>query len=105
MGQILGGLFRILAPVFRPSMHQQQIDVNSSQRDLTDNQIEELAQVIVSKDMATIAITYLGLLGETVENLRSIRQGDNMGFNRDVLTLWRNKNPGINQVQVSRNLV
>ena len=70
--------------------------------DLTDSVIEELAQVIVSKHMATITITdkYLGLPYETVENLKMIRQGDYMGFNRDLLILWRNKNRGINQVQV-----
>ena len=46
--------------------------------DLTfkDHDIEDLAQVIVSKHMATIAIKYLGLSYETVENLKLIRQGD-----------------------------
>ena len=68
---------------------------------LTDTQIEDLAQIIVSKHMATIAIKYLGLPQETVENLRSIRHNDYAAFNRDLLVLWRNKNPGINQVQVS----
>ena len=68
---------------------------------LTDTQIEDLAQIIVSKHMATIAIKYLGIPQETVENLRRDRQGDSIAFNRDVLVLWRNKNPGVNQVQVS----
>ena len=67
---------------------------------LTDHQVEDLAEVIVSKHMATIAIKYLGLPQETVENLRSMRQNDFVGFNRDVLSLWRNKNPGINHTQV-----
>ena len=106
MGQILG-LLRIIAPVFRPSMRQQEIDsinMNTiSDLKLTDSQVEDLAQVIVSKHMATIAIKYLGLPHETVENLKLIRQGDYIAFNRDVLVLWRNKNQGIDQVQVSRN--
>ena len=106
MGQILG-LLRILAPVFRPSMRQQEIEsINMdtiSDLKLTDSQVEDLAQVIVSKHMATIAIKYLVLSHETVENLKLIRQGDYIAFNRDVLVLWRNKNPGINQSQVSRN--
>ena len=67
---------------------------------LTDKEIEDLAQVIVSKHMATIAIKYLGLPYETVENLKLIRQGDFVAFNRDLLVLWRYKNPGDNQVQV-----
>ena len=70
---------------------------------LTDSQVEDLAQVIVSKHMATIAIKYLGLSHEMVKNLKLIRQGDYIGFNRDILVLWRNKNQGIDQVQVSRN--
>ena len=69
---------------------------------LTDREIEDLAQIIVSKHMATIAIKYLGLPYETVENLRSILQNDYVAFNRGVLVLWRNKNRGINQVQVSK---
>ena len=65
---------------------------------LTDPQVEDLAEIIVSKRMATIAIKYLGTPQETVENLR---QNDYMGFNRDLLVLWRNKNAAINQTQVS----
>ena len=68
---------------------------------LTDQDIEDLAQIIVMKHMATIAIKYLELPYETVENLKLIRQGDYAAFNRDLLVLWRNKNPGINQSQVS----
>ena len=68
---------------------------------LTDNEIEQLAQVIIAKNMASIALKDLGLPHETVENLRSIRQNDYVAFNRDLLVLWRNKNPGINQIQVS----
>ena len=73
------------------------------QINLTDTQIEDLSQVVVTKHMATIAIKYLGLPQEKVENLRVTRQNDYMGFNRDALSLWRNKNPGINQIQVSPN--
>ena len=67
---------------------------------LKDSEIEGLAQVLVAKHLASIAIKDLGLPQETVENLRSIRQGDYVSLNRDLLILWRNKNPGINQVQV-----
>ena len=69
---------------------------------LADTQIEDLAQIIVSKHMATITIKYLGLTYETVENLKLIRQNDYVAFNRDLLVLWRNMNQGIDQVQVSR---
>ena len=67
---------------------------------LTDTQIEDLAQVIVSKHMATIAIKYLRLPYETVENLERDSK-DSIAFNRGVLVLWRDKHRGINQGQVS----
>ena len=51
--------------------------------------------------MATIAMKDLGIGYETIENLKLIKQNDYIGYNRDLLVLWRNKNPGINQVQVS----
>ena len=72
---------------------------------LTDREIEDLAQVIVMKHMATVAIKYLGVPYETVENQKLIQQGDSTGFDRDLLILWRNKNPGINQVQVSQKVI
>ena len=69
---------------------------------VTDDQIEELSRAIPSRNMAPIAFGYLGMTIETVDNLRHIHQNDYIAFNRDVLTLWRNKNYGINQVQVSQ---
>ena len=69
--------------------------------EVTDLDIEELSQIIVSKDMATIAIAHLKLPRETVQNQRSLQQSDYMAFNRELLVRWRNKNAGINQVQVS----
>ena len=74
---------------------------NGGDLTLTDREIEDLAQVIVVKHMATIALKYLGLPYETVENLKLIRQNDYVAFNRDLLIRWRNKNQGIDQVQVS----
>ena len=71
---------------------------------LLDSQVEDLAQIIVYRHMVTVAIKYLGIPHETIENLKLIRQGDYIGLNRDLLVLWRNKNPGINQAQVSKSL-
>ena len=69
--------------------------------DLTDSQIEGLAREMEARSMASIAIKDLGIGIETVNNLKLIRQGDYIAFNRDLLVLWRNKNPGSSQVQVS----
>ena len=54
--------------------------------------------------MASIAIKDLEIPHETVENLKLFRQGDYVAFNRDLLSLWRNKNPGIDQAQVSEKI-
>ena len=91
----------------RPGSSSSQQDTGSGKKfiaddsKLTDRKIEELSQVIVSKHMATIAMKYLEIRHETVENLKIIRQNDYIAFNRDLLAQWRNKNQGINQVQVS----
>ena len=69
---------------------------------VTDSQIEELAEIIPSKYMATIAILYFGMTTEMVDDLEHIHQSDPIKFNRDVLVLWRNRNYGINQVQISQ---
>ena len=67
---------------------------------LSNEEIEDLAQVIVSKHMVTIAIKYMNLPYETVENLKIMRQNDATELNRTLLVVWRNKNPGVNQTQV-----
>ena len=61
--------------------------------------IEELSEIITDKNMATIAIKYLGIEYETVENLRSKNRGDITGFNRDILVKWRNKTQGTAQLR------
>ena len=68
---------------------------------LTDKIMADIARTIGSESMATIAVKDLGISFRTVENLKVVRQGDSPGFNRDLLILWRNKNPGVNQAQVS----
>ena len=65
---------------------------------LTAGDIEGLSEIITDKNMATIAIKYLGIEYETVENLRSKNRGDVTGFNRDVLYKWKNKTQGTTQV-------
>ena len=68
---------------------------------LTDNQIEGLAREIEARNLESIAIKDLGIGIETVNNFKVMRQNDLIAFNRDLLVLWRNKNPKINQIKVS----
>ena len=68
---------------------------------LTDSDIEGLSREMKARKMESIAIADLGIGIETVNNLKVIRQGDYVAFNRDLLVLWRNMNQGIDQAQVS----
>ena len=101
MGQIMG-LLRIIGQIIRSVSGYWETESSHMITGgyLSDGQIEDLSKAIVWKHLASIAITYLDLPSETVENIRSIRERDYQGFNRDLLVLWRNKNPEINQVQV-----
>ena len=77
------------------------LDIKSSMAtggDLTLNSkdIEELSEIITDKNMATIAIKYLRIEYETVENLRSKNRSDVTGINRDILVKWRNESGGNN---------
>ena len=69
--------------------------------ELSDSQIEQLAQSIVATNMETIAIGFLKIQSETVTNLKIEHRGNTRGFNRAVLTIWKNMNSQIDQVQVS----
>ena len=80
MGQILG-LLRIIASVCTLLSGRQEINGNSTQRDLTDCQIEDLSQFIVTNHMVTIAIKYLGIPYETVENLKHDNKDNSVAFN------------------------
>ena len=109
MGQIVA-FFGHLWQICKCSADQQESEDPDDREidmglELTDRQVEDLSQIIAARHMASIAIKYLDFPQETVENLRSIRQDDYMGFNRNILTQWRNRNPMINQVQVSSDPV
>ena len=103
MGQVFG-FFRIIGQLFGFLQGRHETDaINiANGRNLTDHQ--GLSTILVSKHLASIAITYLNIPQETVENISLIRQGDYLGSHRDVLIMWRNKNRGENQVQVSENI-
>ena len=68
---------------------------------LTDDLIEKLSQVIDTTKMETIASLYLGIPSVTMKNKRFDNQGNAMGFKRDILAEWRNRNYQGNQVKVS----
>ena len=70
---------------------------------LSNNQIVRLSYAIAAGDMEAIAQGYMNIDHETVKNLRDDNRGA-QAFNRAVIHLWMNKNPGPNQAQVSQFL-
>ena len=71
---------------------------------LSDDLIGRLAESISVTSMETIAINYLKIPFETVENIRFNHRGDAVALNRSLLNLWKCMNPGDTQVQVSFKL-
>ena len=73
------------------------------QRQLTSQQIARLAGAISTKKMAAIAYGYMGIMDETIENIRFESQYDAEKFNREIILLWTKKtsSQGPDQVDVS----
>ena len=71
---------------------------------LTQNQIVRLASSISMNNMAAIAEGYMDISDEVVKNKKSENKDDAEAFNREIIKIWRNKNPD-NQIKVSEFLV
>ena len=69
-------------------------------KSVTTKQIVLLAEVITLKNMDSIAMKYMNIEWEDLENLKIENKGDTHAFNRDVLRKWCYMNSGPNQVEV-----
>ena len=67
---------------------------------LTNHQIQMVAAEISATNMKILAEGYLNLPVETVEELFDENESDAEGFNRAVITRWKNMNSE-DQVEVS----
>ena len=67
---------------------------------ITDNIIVRLAKAISAKHVESIAIEYMGIEGETLENLRRQHREDVEAFSRDVLRKWCCMNSGPDETKV-----
>ena len=68
---------------------------------LTNKHMIRLAEVIAAKHMEEIAMLYLDIDWEEVENSKKDHRDDVKAFNRDKLRKWAYKNSGPNQAQVT----
>ena len=71
------------------------------ERRITDSMIACLAEAISAKNLESIAMKYMGIEWETLENLKRQYRDDIQGFSRDIIRKWCYMNPGPDQVKVS----
>ena len=71
---------------------------------LTPRQIVRLAAVITANNMAAIAEGYMDIDEATIKNKKYENKDSAEAFNREIIKFWINKNPGTNEVQVSKVL-
>ena len=71
---------------------------------ITNKDIVRLAEAISAKKVEVIAIKYMGIEWETLENLKRENKDDAQAFSRDVIRKWRYMNSGPDEVKVSQNV-
>ena len=77
------------------------IQTTTMSSELTAELITRLAGVIARSKCETIALGYLNFTTEEVDNLWDSSEKEPMRFNRSIFETWRNRNLGINHVEVS----
>ena len=55
--------------------------------------------------MESVALKYFSIDVEKVLSLKTANRDNPDAFKRELLRIWANKNPGINQVKVSYNAI
>ena len=70
-------------------------------RSISNNMIVRLAEAISAKNLEVMAMKYMGIEWETLENLKRQHREDVQAFSRDVIRKWCYMNSGPDQIQVS----
>ena len=70
---------------------------------LSNTQIARLTQAVAVSNMESIAMLYLNIDWEDLENLRVKHRENVATFNRDVIIKWAYKNQSTQQVKVNKN--
>ena len=71
---------------------------------ITNKDIARLAEAISAKNMELIAMKYLGIEWETLENLKRENKEHAQAFSREVIRKWCYMNSGPDEVKVSRHV-
>ena len=70
---------------------------------LSQQQINDLTDVVSSRDLATIAEGYMDISYEAIKFLQDENKENPKNLKRAILAHWCEKNPGINQAKVSQS--
>ena len=70
-------------------------------RCISNKMIVRLAESISARNLELIAMKYLGIEWETLENLKRQHREDVQAFSRDVIRKWCYMNSGPDQIEVS----
>ena len=66
------------------------------QTNITDKELARIAQRMSCKKLKTVAVRYLGLTKDDLENMEEEYRRDKDELKRNILRDWRNRNPGQN---------
>ena len=86
--------------LFRNSREELSKRTRAQDRRLTNVHIVKLAEMISARGMDVIAMKYLNIDWEEIENSKMEHKLDIEGFNHDMIRKWAYRNPGPNQVKV-----
>ena len=86
----------------RSTMKTQPWKFDADDGQLTHQQISSLAASISARDMVTIAEGYLDIYDEVVQELQYNTRADYHALKKDIISNWCQKNPGTDQIKVSR---
>ena len=71
---------------------------------ITDKDTARLAEAISAKNMEVIAMKYIGIEWETLENLKRENKDDAQAFSRDVMRKWFYMKSGPDEIKVSQHV-
>ena len=82
------------------TIHFKQTMATGGDYSITDSIVVRLAEAISAKNLESIAMKYMGIESETLENLRRQHRDDIQGLSGDIMRKWCYMNPRPDQVKV-----
>ena len=91
-----------IAEIFGMRKDKKSIMMNIKKNSITGSQIVRLTSCIGKTDMTNLAVKYMSISTQTVSNLQYENMNNPEDFTRSLIRYWVWKNPGPEQVEVSK---